>query len=112
MKKLAYLSMFAGLFLTGCVADYTEDPAAPQTWEQEEFITFPASVSVAAVEAIDLSSVEGDSVAIGTLTPITIENTEVVYNVVFEDTVVSCDDETLSLVEDYIEELEELLGVI
>ena len=76
MKKLAYLSMFAGLFLTGCVADYTEDPAAPQTWEQEEFITFPASVSVAAVEAIDLSSVEGDSVAIGTLTPITIENTE------------------------------------
>ena len=33
MKKLAYLSMFAGLFLTGCVADYTEDPAAPQTWE-------------------------------------------------------------------------------
>ena len=97
MKKLAFLSAFAGLFLTACVEEYTVEPAAPQTWEQEEFVTLPSSVSVAAVEAIDLAKVEADSVVVGTLTPLTVAEGEVKYSVVFEDTYKFEVDENLSV---------------
>lgn len=70
MKKLAYLSIFAGLFLTSCVAgDYGIKPADPQTNPQEEAVTFPSSLTVSAVSAIDLAAVGADSVAIAVYTP-------------------------------------------
>lgn len=68
MKKLAYLSVFASLFLTGCIAgDYGIKPADPQMNEQDEIITLSGAVSVAEVAAIDLAAVEADSVSVGTL---------------------------------------------
>lgn len=65
MKKIAYLSILAGLLLTSCVeGDYGIKPADPQTNPQEEAVTFPSSLAVSAVSAIDLAAVEADSVAI------------------------------------------------
>lgn len=84
MKKLAFLSAFAGLFMTACVEEYTVEPAAPQTWEQEEFVTLPSTVTVATVEAIDLAKVEADTVVVGTLTPLAVAEGEVKYTVIFE----------------------------
>lgn len=70
MKKLAYLSILAGLLLTSCVeGDYGIKPADPQTNPQEEAVTFPSSLAVSAVSAIDLAAVEADSVAIAAYTP-------------------------------------------
>lgn len=105
MKKLAYLSVFAGLFMTGCVAEYTEEPAAPQVWEQEEFVTLPASVSVAAVDAIDLAKVQGDSVAVGTITPLAVSEGEVKYTVIFEDTYKFGADDKLSVPVDSLQKM-------
>ena len=85
MRKLAFLSAFAGLFMTACVEEYTVEPAAPQTWEQEEFVTLPSTVAVVAVEAIDLSTVDADTVVGGTLTPLAVAEGEVKYSVIFED---------------------------
>ena len=86
MKKLAYLSIFAGILLTGCVKEFADKPAAdPQKWEQEEFVTLPA-VTAAAVEAIDLAKVEGDSVAIAVYTPITVAEGDLKFTVVLDDT--------------------------
>ena len=86
MKKLAYLSIFAGILLTGCVKEFADKPAAdPQKWEQEEFVTLPA-VTAAAVEAIDLAKVEGDSVAIAVYTPITVAEGDLKLTVVLDDT--------------------------
>lgn len=84
MKKLAFLSAFAGLFMTACVEEYTVEPAAPQTWEQEEFVTLPSTVTVATVEAIDLAKIEADTVVVGTLTPLAVAEGEVKYTVIFE----------------------------
>ncbi|MBR4978748.1 MAG: hypothetical protein IKY95_07340, partial [Bacteroidales bacterium] len=70
MKKIAYLSVLAGLFLAACTpGDYGIKPADPQTNEQEEFVTLPSGVTAAAVAPIDLAKVEGDSVAIAAYTP-------------------------------------------
>lgn len=86
MKKLAYLSIFAGILFTGCVKEFADKPAAdPQKWEQEEFVTLPA-VTAAAVEAIDLAKVEGDSVAIAVYTPITVAEGDLKFTVVLDDT--------------------------
>ena len=86
MKKLAYLSIFAGILLTGCVKEFADKPAAdPQKWEQEEFVTLP-TVTAAAVEAIDLAKVEGDSVAIAVYTPVTVAEGELKYTVVLDKT--------------------------
>lgn len=86
MKKLAYLSIFAGILLTGCVKEFADKPAAdPQKWEQEEFVTLPA-VTAAAVEAIDLAKVEGDSVAIAVYTPVTVAEGDLKLTVVLDDT--------------------------
>ena len=86
MKKLAYLSIFAGILLTGCVKEFADKPAAdPQKWEQEEFVTLPA-VTAAAVEAIDLAKVEGDSVAIAVYTPVTVAEGDLKYTIVLDDT--------------------------
>lgn len=83
MKKLAYL--FTGLLLTACVAEYTVAPEAPQAWEQEEFVTLPAAVEVASVDAIDLAKVNADTVVVGALTPLAVAEGEVKYSIVFED---------------------------
>ena len=83
MKKLSYL--FAGLLLTACVAEYTVAPELPQAWDQEEFVTLPATVEVASVEAIDLAEVNADTVVVGTLTPLAVEEGEVKYSIVLED---------------------------
>ena len=83
MKKIAYLSVFAGLLLTGCVAEYTDRPADPQVWEQEEFVTLP-SVTATAVAAIDLAKVEGESVAVASYTPITVAEGDLKYTVVVD----------------------------
>ena len=86
MKKLAYLSICAGILLTGCVKEFADKPAAdPQKWEQEEFVTLPA-VTAAAVEAIDLAKVEGDSVAIAVYTPVTVAEGDLKLTVVLDDT--------------------------
>lgn len=70
MKKIALLSIFAGLFFASCVeGDYGIKPVGPQTNEQEEAVTFPAGLTATAVSPIDLAAVEADSVAIATYTP-------------------------------------------
>ena len=70
MKKIALLSIFAGLFFASCVeGDYGIKPVGPQTNEQEEAVTFPAGLTATAVSPIDLAAVEADSVASATYTP-------------------------------------------
>ena len=70
MKKIALLSIFAGLFFASCVeGDYGIKPVGPQTNEQEEAVTFPTGLTATAVSPIDLAAVEADSVAIATYTP-------------------------------------------
>ena len=65
MKKIAYLSILAGLFLVGCTE--IEQPADPQTNEQEELVTIKGAVTATAVPTIDLAKVEGDSVAVASV---------------------------------------------
>ncbi len=87
MKKIAYLSVLAGLFLAACTpGDYGILPADPQTNEQEEFVTLPEGVTAAAVASIDLAKVEGDSVAVATFTPLTVAEGEFKYTIVVDDT--------------------------
>lgn len=66
MKKIAYLSILAGLFLVGCTE--MAQPADPQTNAQEDLVTIKGAVTAAAVQTIDLAKVEGDSVAVATVT--------------------------------------------
>ena len=85
MKKIAYLSVLAGLFLAACTpGDYGIKPADPQTNEQEEFVTLPSGVTAAAVAPIDLAKVEGDSVAIAAYTPIQVAEGDFKYTVVVD----------------------------
>ena len=71
MKKIALLSIFAGLFFASCVeGDYGIKPVGPQTNEQEEAVTFPTGLTATAVSPIDLAAVEADSVAIAAYTPV------------------------------------------
>lgn len=71
MKKIALLSIFAGLFFTACVeGDYGIKPVGPQTNGQEDAVTFPTGLTAAAVSPIDLAAVEADSVAIAAYTPV------------------------------------------
>ena len=65
MKKIAYLSILAGLFLVGCTE--LAQPADPQTNAQEELVTISGAVTATAVPVIDLAKVEGDSVAVATV---------------------------------------------
>ena len=90
MKKIAYLSILAGLLLTSCVeGDYGIKPADPQTNPQEEAVTFPSSLAVSAVSAIDLAAVEADSVAIAAYTPAETAVGELGnYRIVVDDTYV------------------------
>lgn len=90
MKKIAYLSILAGLLLTSCVeGDYGIKPADPQTNPQEEAVTFPSSLAVSAVSAIDLAAVEADSVAIAVYTPAETAVGELGnYRIVVDDTYV------------------------
>ena len=90
MKKIALLSIFAGLFFTACVeGDYGIKPVGPQTNGQEDAVTFPTGLTAAAVSPIDLAAVEADSVAIAAYTPAevafgTIDN----FRIVVDDTYV------------------------
>lgn len=70
MKRIAYLSMFAGLLLTGCIeGDYGIKPSDPQSWEQEDPIVLPEQGVVRSVAPIDLAAIETDSVAVAEYTP-------------------------------------------
>ncbi len=86
MKKLAYLSVLAGLFLTGCIAgDYGIDAADPQTNEQEEIITLNGAVSVTAAEAINLETVTTETVSVGAISATGLDAAkEVKFTVTFE----------------------------
>ena len=103
MKKLAYL--FAGLLLTACVADYTVAPEPPQAWEQEEFVTLPATVEVASVQAIDLAKVSDETVVVGTLTPLVVSEGEVKYSIVFEKEYKFLVDQSLSVPVDSLQKV-------
>ena len=86
MKKIAYLSVLAGLFMAACTpGDYGILPADPQTNEQEEFVTLPEGVTAAAVNPIDLAKVEGDSVAVATFTPVSVAEGDFKYTIVVDD---------------------------
>ena len=90
MKKIALLSIFAGLFFTACVeGDYGIKPVGPQTNGQEDAVTFPTGLPAAAVSPIDLAAVEADSVAIAAYTPAevafgTIDNFRIVVDDTYE----------------------------
>lgn len=87
MKKIAYLSVLAGLLLTACTeGDYGIKPADPQANQQEEFVTLPTGVAAAAVNPIDLAEVEGESVAVATFTPIELTEGESKYTIIVDDT--------------------------
>lgn len=90
MRKIAYLSVFAGLLLTSCIeGDYGIKPADPQVNEQEEAVTFPTGLTVSAVSPIDLAAVEGKTVAIAAYTPAEVEFGEFDnFRIVLDDTYV------------------------
>ncbi len=66
MKKIAFLSILAGLFMVGCTE--MAQPADPQSNAQEEILTISGAVTATAVPTIDLAKVEGDSVAVAAVT--------------------------------------------
>ena len=66
MKKIAFLSILTGLFMVGCTE--MAQPADPQSNAQEELVTITGAVTATAVQTIDLAKVEGDSVAVATVT--------------------------------------------
>lgn len=88
MKKLAYLSVLAGLFLTGCIAgDYGIEPAGPQVNEQDEIVNLAGTAAVTEVAAIDLASVEGETVSVGTLAVSGLDSVkDIKYYVTFDET--------------------------
>lgn len=86
MKKIAYIIMFAGLLMTGCIeGDYGIKSADPQQWEQEEAITLPSSAVIAPVDPIDLAKVNGDSVSIASYTPLQIEEGDVALSLILDE---------------------------
>ncbi len=86
MKKIAYLSVLAGLFMAACTpGDYGILPADPQTNEQEEFVTLPEGVQLRLSHPIDLAKVEGDSVAVATFTPVSVAEGDFKYTIVVDD---------------------------
>lgn len=87
MKKLAYLSVLAGLFLTGCIAgDYGIEPAGPQVNEQDEIVNLAGALTVTEVEPIDLAAVEGETVSVASVsaTGLDGEGVELIYTIVFD----------------------------
>lgn len=88
MKKLAYLSVLAGLFLTGCIAgDYGIEPADPQVNEQDEIVNLAGTAAVTEVAAIDLAAVEGETVSVGTLAVSGLDSVkDIRYYVTFDET--------------------------
>lgn len=88
MKKLAYLSVLAGLFLTGCIAgDYGIEPADPQVNEQDEIVNLAGTAAVTEVAAIDLAAVEGETVSVGTLAVSGLDSVkDIKYYVTFDET--------------------------
>ena len=56
MKKIAFLSILAGLFMVGCTE--MAQPADPQINAQEELITISGVVTATAAPVIDLAKVE------------------------------------------------------
>ena len=87
MKKLAYLSVLAGLFLTGCIAgDYGIEPAGPQVNEQDEIVNLAGALTVTEVAPIDLAAVEGETVSVAAVsaTGLDGEGVELIYTIVFD----------------------------
>ena len=87
MKKIAFLSILAGLFMVGCTE--MAQPADPQQNAQEELVTITGAVTATAVPTIDLAKVEGDSVKVVNVTAeITApEGTELKYYLTLNETV-------------------------
>lgn len=87
MKKIAFLSILAGLFMVGCTE--MAQPADPQQNAQEELVTITGAITATAVPTIDLAKVEGDSVKVVTVTAeITApEGTELKYYLTLNETV-------------------------
>ena len=87
MKKIAFLSILAGLFMAGCTE--MAQPADPQSNPQEELVTITGAVTATAVPTIDLAKVEGDSVkVVNVTTEITApEGTELKYYLTLNETV-------------------------
>lgn len=87
MKKIAFLSILAGLFMVGCTE--MAQPADPQSNPQEELVTITGAVTATAVPTIDLAKVEGDSVkVVNVTTEITApEGTELKYYLTLNETV-------------------------
>lgn len=80
MKKIMFLGglLLSAMTFVGCSDDFT-DWASPQTNPQEDAITLPG-YHAEGVDAIDLSTVEGDSVKILTLSQVSLpEGSEVCY---------------------------------
>lgn len=83
MKKIAFLSILAGLFMVGCTE--IPQPADPQTNAQEEILNLPGLVTAQAVSAINLNDVT-DSVAVATVSVSGLEAAESLeYILVFND---------------------------
>lgn len=78
--------MLAGLLLTGCMeGDYGIKPEGPQTNPKEPTATIP-DLTASAVAPIDLAKVEGESVSIVTVTPVTVDGATVDYAVILDGT--------------------------
>lgn len=86
MKKIAFLSILTGLFMVGCTE--MAQPADPQSNAQEEILTISGAVTATAVPTIDLAKVEGDSVAVATVTTEVkaSDDAELRYYVTLDDT--------------------------
>lgn len=71
MKKISlytFLLLSALTTFTACEEDFNEDPAAPQSWEQEDGKTVSFSATAASATTIDLATVTTDSVKICSFT--------------------------------------------
>ena len=67
MKRIVNITMAAVLFVTGCMeGDYGLKPADPQQWGPEEQVTVEGSVTATAVAAMNLATVETETVSVAT----------------------------------------------
>lgn len=68
MKKInIYAMLILAASFIGCTEDFNKDVAAPQSWDQEEAAP-GMSFSATAVDAIDLNSIDSDSILFSTFT--------------------------------------------
>lgn len=66
MKKYLYIIMAGAVSLAACTTKF-EEPAAPQSYEEEEARTLPTTFTVSAVESINLADVTDELVPVAVL---------------------------------------------